>query len=159
MNSSTTNDTGRTHRQAGFAVTGILVLLGLVLGGHFVAMRAGHPKPPADQFGFGPRASTETRYVATLTPDRPLKARTMHTLQVSLTDADGAPIDGARIDVGGGMPQHGHGLPTHPRVTRELGQGVYEIDGVRFNMGGWWEFRLSITTPAGSDVVTFNLAI
>ena len=55
------------------------------------------------------------------------------------------------------MPQHGHGLPTRPRVTGEAGDGIYEIDGVRFNMGRWWEFKLSITTPSGSDVVTFNL--
>ena len=55
------------------------------------------------------------------------------------------------------MPQHGHGLPTRPRVTRSLGDGIYEIEGVRFNMGGWWEFKLAITAPTGSDVVTFNL--
>ena len=35
---------------------------------------------------------------------------------------------------------------------------VYEIEGVRFNMGGWWEFKLAInyTLPA-TDIVTFNL--
>jgi hypothetical protein len=57
------------------------------------------------------------------------------------------------------MPQHGHGLPTRPRVTRNLGGGVYEIEGVRFNMGGWWEFKLAISAPGGSDRVTFNLAL
>jgi hypothetical protein len=57
------------------------------------------------------------------------------------------------------MPQHGHGLPTRPRVTRALGDGVYEIEGVRFSMGGWWEFTLAITAAAHSDVVTFNLAL
>jgi hypothetical protein len=30
---------------------------------------------------------------------------------------------------------------------------------VRFNMGGWWEFKLAINAPSGSDVVTFNLAL
>jgi hypothetical protein len=57
------------------------------------------------------------------------------------------------------MPQHGHGLPTRPRVTRSLGDGIYEIDGVRFNMGGWWEFKLAINAASGSDLVTFNLAL
>jgi hypothetical protein len=57
------------------------------------------------------------------------------------------------------MPQHGHGLPTRPRVTHALGNGLYEIEGVRFNMGGWWEFRLAINAASGSDVVTFNLAL
>ena len=55
------------------------------------------------------------------------------------------------------MPQHGHGLPTRPRVTRNLGDGVYEIEGVRFNMGGWWELKLAIDSAAGADSVTFNL--
>jgi hypothetical protein len=55
------------------------------------------------------------------------------------------------------MPQHGHGLPTRPRVTRNLGDGAYEIEGVRFNMGGWWEFKLAIAGPRGTDTVTFNL--
>jgi hypothetical protein len=55
------------------------------------------------------------------------------------------------------MPQHGHGLPTRPRVTRNAGDGVYDIEGVRFNMRGWWELTLSIQTAAGADRVTFNL--
>ena len=62
-----------------------------------------------------------------------------------------------RISVDGGMPEHGHGLPTQPRVKRALGHGVYEIEGVRFNMGGWWEFKLAIAGSRGADTVTFNL--
>ena len=78
-------------------------------------------------------------------------------MNVRITDAQGAAVRDAAIEVDGGMPQHGHGLPTSPRVTRNHGDGVYQIDGVRFNMGGWWEFRLAIATPAGADTVTFNL--
>jgi hypothetical protein len=81
----------------------------------------------------------------------------MQTVLVVVTDSDGHAVDGATIAIGGGMPQHGHGLPTRPRVTKELGGGVYEISGVRFNMGGWWEFSLDITSSVGSDKVTFNL--
>jgi hypothetical protein len=57
------------------------------------------------------------------------------------------------------MPEHGHGLPTQPRVRRALGDGVYEIEGLRFNMGGWWELKLAIESPAGADSVTFNLSL
>jgi hypothetical protein len=81
----------------------------------------------------------------------------MQTVVVIVTDSDGHAVEGATIAVDGGMPQHGHGLPTEPRVTRNLGGGAYEISGVRFNMGGWWEFSLDITSSAGSDKVTFNL--
>jgi hypothetical protein len=34
---------------------------------------------------------------------------------------------------------------------------MYEIEGVRFNMGGWWEFKLAIAGASGADTVTFNL--
>jgi hypothetical protein len=117
-------------------------------------------KPAAEQFGFGPRTSTESRYTATLEPAvQPLKARRMLKVQVSIRDAAGQPVDGASIEVDGGMPEHGHGLPTKPRVTRSLGDGRYEIEGLRFNMGGWWELHLAISTPAGADRVTFNLQV
>ena len=63
------------------------------------------------------------------------------------------------IAVDGGMPEHAHGLPTKPRVARTPRAGSYEIEGLRFSMGGWWELKLSIETDAGSDRVTFNLAL
>ena len=97
----------------------------------------GAKRPPSSEFGLRPRASAGGRYVATLATTRPLRPRQMQTVHVVVRDADGHAIDEAQILVDGGMPQHGHGLPTRPRVTRNLGDGIYEIDGVRFNMGGW----------------------
>jgi hypothetical protein len=119
----------------------------------------GPSRPPAAEFGLGPRTSAAGRYVATLEPAVPLRPRQMQTVRVVVRDSDGRPIDEAEISVGGGMPQHGHGLPTRPRVTKNLGDGAYVIEGVRFNMGGWWEFTLAIAGPRGSDTVTFNLAL
>jgi hypothetical protein len=117
-------------------------------------------KPAADQFGFGLRASTQNRYTATIEqPDQPLKPRRMLKVQVTIRDAAGQPVDNAAIEVDGGMPQHGHGLPTKPRVTRGLGNGRYEIEGLRFNMGGWWELHLDVTSAAGADRITFNLQL
>jgi len=116
-------------------------------------------KPAPSEFGLGPRTSAQGRYVATLQPAETLKVRKLQSMQVTLVDAEGRPLDGARIAVGGGMPQHGHGLPTRPRVTKQLGNGTYVIEGVRFNMGGWWEFELAVDGPAGPDTVTFNLAL
>jgi len=117
----------------------------------------GAKRPAASQFGLGPRASAGGRYVATLEPARPLRPRQMQTVRVTVHDADGRAIDDAEIAIDGGMPQHGHGLPTRPRVTRAFGDGIYEIEGVRFNMGGWWEFKLAIAGAHGADTVTFNL--
>ena len=87
-------------------------------------------------------------------PQGRLQRWTLH-----LETADGAPVDSASVSVDGGMPQHGHGLPTAPRVTRNLGGGRYQIEGLKFNMGGWWEVRLRITSAAGTDSVTFNVEL
>jgi hypothetical protein len=83
----------------------------------------------------------------------------MHSWKVTLATADGKPVSGARFAVDGGMPQHGHGLPTQPRVTRELGDGAYQLDGMKFSMTGWWEVKLAIDGPAGTDKVTFNTIV
>jgi hypothetical protein len=116
-------------------------------------------RPAAREFGLGPRASATQLYAATLQPRQPLRVRELQTLPVLITDASGRPIEGARISVDGGMPEHGHGLPTQPKVRRALTGGVYEIEGLRFNMGGWWELKLAIEAAAGSDSVTFNLSL
>ena len=125
---------------------------------HIMMMR-GVRKPAATEFGLGPRTSAEGRYSATIEAPGTLKPRKMYSFEVTVTDAQGAAIDGAAITVDGGMPEHGHGLPTRPRVTRNLGGGRYLVEGVRFNMGGWWEFKLAISTPSGTDNVTFNLEV
>jgi hypothetical protein len=119
----------------------------------------GARRPAESEFGLGPRASKEGRYTAVLKPAETLRPRKLQTIEVSLLDATGKAVDGAEITIDGGMPEHGHGLPTRPRVSKNLGSGVYVIEGVRFNMGGWWELKLAIAGKAGSDTVTFNLAL
>lgn len=122
----------------------------------------GHAKverPAAVEFNLGPRASANHVYTATLQPAEPLRLRQLQAVAVRIVDANGRPVDGATISVDGGMPEHRHGLPTQPRVKRALGGGVYEIEGLRFSMGGWWELKLAIDSPAGADQVTFNLSL
>jgi hypothetical protein len=79
------------------------------------------------------------------------------TLHVEGTN--GTPIDSASIAVDGGMPQHGHGLPTKPLVTRRLGNGDYLIEGMKFNMGGWWVVKFRVSAAAGVDSLVFNLKL
>lgn len=137
----------------------VVLAAGASACGHLAAMVSGVKPPAAAEFGMGPRVSANRKYTATLQPRAPLRLRRLQTLPVRITDAAGRPVDEARITVDGGMPEHGHGLPTQPRLGRALGDGVYEIDGVRFSMGGWWEFKLAIESPAGADRVTFNLSL
>ena len=136
------------------------LILGALAGGQALMMATTGVKRPAEhEFGLGPRVSENRLYTAMLMPAEPLRVRKMQSMTIVITDASMHPIDNAQITIDGGMPQHGHGLPTQPRVTGNSGGGVYEIGGVRFNMGGWWEFKLWITTPAGRDLVTFNLGL
>ena len=135
------------------------VLGGCTHFGHLMGHKGDASRPAAREFGFGPRPSANQLYAATLQPRQPLRVRQLHALPVLITDASGRPMEGVRISVDGGMPEHGHGLPTQPKVRRALGGGLYEIEGLRFNMGGWWELKLAIESPHGTDSVTFNLSL
>jgi hypothetical protein len=83
----------------------------------------------------------------------------IHTWTIHVETADGQPVDDAEINVDGGMPQHGHGLPTNPQVTQNLGGGDYLVEGMKFQMLGWWEVRFIISVNGQSDTVTFNLIL
>ena len=97
--------------------------------------------------------------VALVPPAQAPAINQMHSWKVKLSTPDGAPVHDARFVVDGGMPQHGHGLPTQPRVTREVGEGTYALDGMKFSMTGWWEVKLDIQGPQGADKVTFNTVV
>lgn len=97
--------------------------------------------------------------IALVPPDPAPAINQIHGWKVRLATRDGIPVQGATFAVDGGMPQHGHGLPTQPRVTRELADGSYQLDGMKFSMGGWWEVKLRISGSQGADTVTFNTVV
>jgi hypothetical protein len=106
------------------------------------------------------RPTVDNKYVVTLQPPAtPAAINQLHAWQVKLASPTGAPVPSARIQIDGGMPQHGHGLPTRPQVTRELPDGGYLIEGMKFSMTGWWEIKLAIDGPAGADRITFNTVV
>lgn len=116
--------------------------------------------PPGDLDLSLRHASAQGRYLVQLEPPAATPAlNQIHAWQVRLSAPDGRPVRDARIAVDGGMPQHGHGLPTKPQVTRELPGGAYLIEGMKFSMTGWWEIKLAIDGPAGADRVTFNTVV
>ena len=67
-------------------------------------------------------------------PQGKLQSWTLH-----LETATGSTVDSARMSVDGGMPQHGHGLPTKPQVTRALGNGdhPWKDSSSTWADGGW----------------------
>ena len=107
------------------------------------------------------RPTTHERFVVALRPlVQPVPVNRLHAWEVSVTTRAGAPVPNAQIEVDGGMPEHGHGLPTQPRVTKELGDGRYLIEGMKFSMTGWWELKLRVQASSGEvDTVTFNQVI
>ena len=125
-----------------------------------LAATAGCMSAPSDLNLSLTRPTAESKFVVTLQPPAtPAAINQLHTWQVRLATPAGAPIAHARIKVDGGMPQHGHGLPTRPQVTQELPGGIYVIEGMKFSMTGWWEIKLAIDTPDGADKVTFNTVV
>lgn len=99
-------------------------------------------------------------YLVTMVPGtNPIRIGEMHSWTVSVTLPGDEPVDGAEITIDGGMPRHGHGLPTQPAVTVDMGDGSYRIDGMKFNMPGWWTLELLVNGTHGTDSVTFNLVL
>ena len=89
---------------------------------------------------------------------QPVPVDDMQQWVIRITDFDGEPVDGVQISVDGGMPAHGHGLPTAPRVGDALGDGRYRIEGLRFQMPGAWELYLDIASErTGAGRVTIQL--
>lgn len=88
---------------------------------------------------------------------QPVPLNRIHSWSVEV-ERNGRPVEGATVTADGGMPEHGHGFPTALRTGLDA-QGGHVIDGVKFSMRGWWEIKLDIRSPAGTDQVTFNVVL
>lgn len=117
-------------------------------------------KPPADSEFSRTRISEHALYRATIKPaGDSIPQGKLHSWRLHLETADSTAVDSATVAVFGGMPQHGHGLPTKPQVTRQLGGGDHLVEGMKFNMGGWWVVKFRVAAAAGTDTVVFNLKL
>ena len=106
-----------------------------------------------------PASFADSLIVTYTTPDGDPAINRMHSWILHIENEDGLEIEGAIIEVEGGMPEHDHGLPTRPRITEELGGGDYRLEGMRFHMSGYWEVIVSITTDTGNFEVTIPLQL
>ena len=89
----------------------------------------------------------------------PVVINETHAWTLHIETADGSPVTDAEIAIDGGMPEHNHGFPTSPRVTENLGEGDYLLEGMRFNMGGVWVLTLEISSGEQSDTITFEVEL
>jgi hypothetical protein len=146
------------HRTAFFALL-------LVIG---IAACAAPTAPPMSMGGSAPagldfsttRTGDNGRFRATYTSElTPIVINALHAWTLHVETVEGAPVEEAVIGVSGGMPEHNHGMPTQPQVTEKLGGGDYRVEGVQFQMGGWWTVTFVIDAGGTQDTVTFNLQL
>jgi YtkA-like len=81
----------------------------------------------------------------------------VHEWVLHVETAEGEPATGAIITVDGDMPAHGHGMPTQPEVTEDRGNGDYLVEGMSFQMGGYWIVDFTITFDGQTDLMRFGL--
>lgn len=137
----------------------VLLLCGLALAGGPVW--ADHPGArPAEVDTAAQKLSAKGLYrVSYESRVAPVPINRIHSWILTVQTAAGQPVNDAKIEVGGSMPEHGHGLPTKPQVTENLGDGQYLLEGMKFQMPGYWVVDLSIHAPEGDDAVRFELLL
>jgi len=119
-----------------------------------------HAPPPKDLDYATKKMTADNKFnVAYESIGGPIRINRIHSWELKITDGDGNPVDGAKVTVVGDMPEHGHGLPTQPEVFSMGVGGLYRIDGMKFQMPGWWVVTISIMADGVHDSVSFNLNV
>ena len=125
----------------------------------FLAACATTPTPPALNLALT-RASPNKHFIITLVPPTgPIRIQQFHEWQIKVATSGGEPLTNALVYLNAAMPEHAHGLPTRPIVTKELVPGTYLVEGVKFSMTGWWEIYVAVQKVPASDVTTFNYVL
>jgi hypothetical protein len=117
-------------------------------------------KPTSDADYAKTMKSKDGSFKATYTSDPDtIPVNKIISWKLKVETADGQAVKDAEISVNGDMPEHGHGLPTEPKVTKNFGDGTYLVEGIKFSMPGWWTMTFTIKSGAKTDSVTFNLKL
>lgn len=102
--------------------------------------------------------SKQKLFTAVVTHPDPLPVEQLHVWTVRLFDRKHHAVTRARIKVTGDMPAHGHGLPTAP-VAVSRGRGVYQLQGVMFQMPGLWYVQLRVRAGNRLDTIRVKFTI
>ncbi len=139
---------------------GVLLLLGAIWFALMLRRMADENTPPPDLDVSRTRLSAQGLYSATYTPSlEPLAIDKLHAWTLHLETADGKPVENATITVHGDMPGHGHGLPTKPIVSTHRGNGDYLVEGMKFQMTGWWFVEFDVIADGKQDTVRFDFVL
>ncbi len=128
--------------------------------GHMMMQPMGISRPPEGTDLSTSRKTAAGHFMAAYEPvDGKVTMNRIHSWHLTLTNLQGNPVKGANVTVAGNMPEHGHGLPTKPAITRELTDGVYLVEGMKFSMPGWWILTFDIEAGEIHDQATFNVDV
>lgn len=119
--------------------------------------------PRVAEFANGLTATGAHGLTVTLESSVPASpARGDNGWSVTVRDADGAPLESARLVVSARMPDHGHMSPTTPAAAPTDEAGQTNVSGLDFFMAGVWLIELQITESGAeepADRVSFTLCI
>lgn len=151
---------GAARRNLGKRIAIIIGAIVMVLLVAVAGLAAWMSYVPADLDLSTTRLSATGAYRVSYQPRRgPIAVNQIHAWTLHVETADGTPVEGATIALDGDMPQHGHGLPTVPQVTADLGGGDYLVEGLKFHMPGWWVMDFTISDGERTDTVRFDLLL
>ena len=136
----------KRRRQAAAGVVPVAALILLLLTTPLVAAESLVSRGGTFQVAFSPGLD-------------PLVINQMHDAVLLIRTPAGEPVADAQVSITGGMPLHNHGLATQPQVTRYLGDGKYQVEGLRYHMHGAWELTITIEAKGQKDTVVIPLQL
>ena len=141
-------------------ILGVLLLLGAIGFALMLRQMAAENTPPPDLDVSRTRLSAQGLYRGTYTPTLdPLTTGKLHSWTLHLETADGQPVENATMTIHGDMPGHGHGLPTKPIVSQHRGNGDYLVEGIKFQMPGWWYVEFDVVAGGKEDKIRFDFVL
>jgi YtkA-like len=136
-----------------------IALVAVSFGAMFFAMSQMSQQIPGDLDTTTTKPSANGLYEVSYQPsEEPIPIGSLQSWRLEVTTPEGERVQDATVTVAGDMPGHGHGLPTSPVITAQE-DGSYLVEGLKFQMGGWWYTEFKISSPLGDDTVRFDFVL
>jgi hypothetical protein len=117
------------------------------------------PEPKDIDYSTSKLSATGAYTISYRTIGGDIRINKVHSWEITILDADGQPVNDARVVLTGSMPEQGHEMLPHPLITRAGFAGLYRVDNMKFDMTGWWVITINIMAGEVPDSVNFNLNI